>query len=199
MALIGLTVRDVQKFLKGSSDRDYENPKLTVEVINMNGTTNVNTNLYYLRVCHVFACDWGSGDDDAAGNITVEYPENTALLTIAANYNESNASVLYFHAHQEVLWDYFDLQLADTSIAAADGIQISCTENGFEDELNDDADLAITYITDICDRRLPHVYPYSPWITPRIATNQAYLTFKEILIANSQTYQIHIGVRASKS
>ena len=43
----------------------------------------------------VYAIEWGSGDDDAAGNITVESPANTALLTIAANANESNSSVIY--------------------------------------------------------------------------------------------------------
>lgn len=88
--IIGISVASSANFQGGTED-----PVFSLEEINMNGTTNVMSTRYYLRVMHIYASDWGSGDDDAAGNITCEYPENTAIVTIAANANESNASIIY--------------------------------------------------------------------------------------------------------
>lgn len=191
VALIGISC--------SSPSLDLEDLKYTVEVINLNGTTDVTSTRYYTRLIHAYACDWGSGGSDAAGNITIESPADTTLMQITATYNESDASALYFKAGSRVWFDYLDVQLADTSIAAADGIQITAVESGFEDTLNTDDELGTYYVTDICDRRLPHIYPIRPWLTERIATKASSLILKEILIANSQTYQIHAGVLASKT
>jgi hypothetical protein len=88
--IIGISVASADNFVNGS-----EKPVYSLEECNMNGTTNVTTSRYYLRVLHFYACDWGSGGDEAADDITLEYPENTTLLTIAATANESNGSIIY--------------------------------------------------------------------------------------------------------
>ncbi len=71
-------------------------PKYSVEEIRLNGTTNVRSIRYYTRVMHAYSTEFGSGDADAAGNITVESPENTALITIDAASTESNSSGLIY-------------------------------------------------------------------------------------------------------
>lgn len=86
--IIGLSV---------ASDIDERNgvetPTYSVEEVNLNGTTAVETVRYYQRVMHMYCCDWGSTDDDAVGNITLEDAatgSGNAYLTITATYNESN-------------------------------------------------------------------------------------------------------------
>lgn len=81
----------------GTVDRDWANGKeeYTVEEISLNGTTDVYSQRFWIHVMHAYCSDWGSGGADAKGNITVESPANTTLLTIAAGANESNASIIY--------------------------------------------------------------------------------------------------------
>lgn len=67
----------------------------TIEEINLSGTTDVYSQRFWIRVMHFYVSDWGSGGSDAKGNITLESPPNTTLLTIAAAANESNASTIY--------------------------------------------------------------------------------------------------------
>lgn len=88
--VIGVSVASATNFVLGT-----EKPVYSLEELNMNGTSDVTSTRYYLRVIHAYACDWGSGGDEAADAITVEYPANTTLLTIAAAANESNASIIY--------------------------------------------------------------------------------------------------------
>lgn len=86
--IIGLSV---------ASDIDERNgietPTYSVEEVNLNGTTAVETVRYYQRVMHMYCCDWGSGGTDAKGNITLEdcaTGTGNVYLTITATYNESN-------------------------------------------------------------------------------------------------------------
>ena len=108
--IIGVSVASANDFISG-----LEDPVYSVEEVNMNGTTNVRSTRYYLRVIHMYASDWGSGDGDAAGNITCEYPENTALLTIAAGANESNGSVIYGASGHFGRWSHCTLCAADVA------------------------------------------------------------------------------------
>jgi hypothetical protein len=88
--VIGVSVASLTNFVNGS-----ESPVYSLEELNMNGTSDVTSSRYYLRVLHFYACDWGSGGDEAADAITLEYPANTTILTIAAAANESNGSIIY--------------------------------------------------------------------------------------------------------
>jgi hypothetical protein len=67
----------------------------TLEEVAMNGTTDVYSQRFWIRVMGFYACEWGSGGTDAAGNITLEAPANTALFTIAAAANESQGGKIF--------------------------------------------------------------------------------------------------------
>lgn len=71
------------------------NNQYSIEEINMDGTTDVYSKRYYLRVMHVYASDWGSAGQDAKGTIQLESPANTVLFTIAAGANESQGSTIF--------------------------------------------------------------------------------------------------------
>ena len=83
-------------------------PLYTVEEVRMNGTTDVvPVERAYLRLIHAYGIEWGStGGGNPTGNITVESPANTALLTIAAAANESNGCTLYGAANHWGRWRY---------------------------------------------------------------------------------------------
>jgi len=55
VCLLGVTVSSIGNYNAG------EQPKLTAEVINLNGTTDVLSSRWYLWVDHAYVCDWGSG------------------------------------------------------------------------------------------------------------------------------------------
>ena len=113
--LIGISVASPTDYINGDED-----PVYSVEEIAMNGTTNVTSDRYYLRVMHAYACRWGSNGSDAAGNITVEYPENTALLTMDAGDNESNSSGLIYLADEyEGRWERCFVSLNDAALNQA--------------------------------------------------------------------------------
>lgn len=113
--LIGLSVASAKNYVLGTED-----PVYSVEELSMNGTTNVTSSRYYLRVMHLYAVQWGSGDADAAGAITCEYPENTALLTIDAGDNESNSSgLIYLADNYEGRWTRCFVSLNDAALNQA--------------------------------------------------------------------------------
>jgi len=88
--VIGISVSSVGAFNSG------ETPLYSVEEIRMNGLTAVVSTRYYLRVIHAYACEWGSGDADAAGAIIITDATPTTYLTIDAASNESNSSGLIY-------------------------------------------------------------------------------------------------------
>lgn len=67
IAVIGVSVASQVDYLA-----DREDPVYSVEEFRMNGTTMVYSTRYYLRVIHAYAIEWGTGDTDAAGTITIE-------------------------------------------------------------------------------------------------------------------------------
>lgn len=71
------------------------NNQYSVEEINMNGTADVYSIRYYIRVMHVYGCDWGSAGQNAKGTVQLESPANTVLFTIAAGANESQGSTIF--------------------------------------------------------------------------------------------------------
>jgi hypothetical protein len=187
VALIGVTVSSIGNFNAG------EDPKLTVEVVNMNGTTDVTSTRYYLRLVHAYACDWGTGDSDAAGDITIESPADTDLQTIKTNNNEANGGTLYFAAGDMVYLDRVMMTPGITPIAIGDGCWLTVTPSMFEDENYDDDELA-AFEYQHTQPSLP-TYIRDAWLTPLRATNKSTLLFAEQLVVNAMTYVIHIGVR----
>lgn len=134
VAIIGLAVKSLSDFQLG-----VENADLYVEVVNMNGTTDVNTQLYYLRLIHMYAIQWGSGDDDAAGAITLEYPANTTMIQINAAENESQGGLLFFPEDSKVavLYASIDINAVPT---VADGVAIELKYDNFDLQGDTDGD-----------------------------------------------------------
>ena len=105
VALIGVSVSAAE-----GKRLDVSNAKSTVEVVSMNGTTDVTATRYWLWVDHAYVCEWGTGaTHDAEGDITIESPADTDLLTIKATYNESNGGVWHFPAGKKVKMRYVKL------------------------------------------------------------------------------------------
>ena len=68
-----------------------ENGIIKKEKVETNGTTQVATTTKWKRIFHAYCSEWGSGGDDAAGNITITNTGQAATyLTIAAGVNESD-------------------------------------------------------------------------------------------------------------
>lgn len=90
--IIGISVASSTDFQAGNED-----PVFSLEEVNLSGQTAVVTTRYYLRLMHFYACDWGSGGDEASNSIYVQDDAGgtTKYLTIAAAANESNASIIY--------------------------------------------------------------------------------------------------------
>ena len=190
VALIGVTVSDAD-----GRALNVSRAKLTVEVVNMNGTTDVVASRWYLREpIAAYACHWGSGGADAADAITIESPANTTLLTIAQAANESNGGTLYFADGDMVRHDYINIQPYATQ-AAADGLTISLTYKGFDQTLNQDPDMMVDYYTHLATRSVPSM-PMRPCrLVPEMARLTNSLLLTGTLIANAITYKVHIGIQ----
>jgi hypothetical protein len=112
--LIGLTVASATDYING-----VEKPVYSVEEVRMNGTTNVTTTRYYVRVMHAYAIEWGTGGGgathDAEGNITIENPENTTKIGIDAGDNDSNNTIIYIGDGFYGRWKALDISVVDNA------------------------------------------------------------------------------------
>lgn len=189
IAIIGVSVSSIGAFNAG------EAPKLTVEVINLAGTTAVTSTRWYLRLIHGYICDWGSGGADAKGNVTIESPAATVGQTVAATYNESDGGTLFFASGDKVRLDI--VRLTPVTYTAADGCLVTLTESGFDHTLNVDADLAVDNYTHITGPSVDATYK-DCWIVPKEATAQSSLLMAETLITTTQTYKVQLTVLVDK-
>ena len=93
--IIGISVASSDDYVLG-----LEEPKFSVEEVRMDsadGTTDVTTERYYLRVMHAYATEWGTGDagsHETEGAISVanDAVPTITYLTMDAASNESNSS-----------------------------------------------------------------------------------------------------------
>ena len=191
VAIIGVSVSSIAAYGAG------EKATLGVEVVNLNGVSDVLTSRWYLKVIHAYCCDWGSTGGDAVGNITIESPANTTLLTIAAGYNESNGGTLYFAEGDSVLVDTIRI-LPTVTLAAGDGTTVQTTEAGFENAYNDESDFAVDYYT-YMHYGAPGEIVRDAWLAYRLATKAASLLLAEIYIAHGIASKIQIGIKVGKT
>jgi hypothetical protein len=189
VAIIGVTVSEAD-----AKALNVSNAKLTVEVVNMNGTGDVTTSRYYVRLIHAYACHWGSAGADAKGNITIESPANTTLIKIVAGSNESNGGTLYFADGDMVRHDYTFLQPYAT-MAAADGFTVSLTYKGFDQTLNQDADMFVDYYTHLATRSVPSMQVRPCKLVPELARLNNSILLTGTLIANAKNYMCRLGVQ----
>jgi hypothetical protein len=172
-------------------------PQTTVEVVAMNGTTDVLSTRYYLWVDHAYACEWGTGaTHDAEGNITIESPANTTLLTIAATFNESDGGVWHFLEGASVITTRVKFRPTAT-LAAGDGVVLTGTFTGFDKQLNDanviDSVDTYTYI------HYGGGQEQSPEIFSRYATRASKCLWSEALVANAKAINIEIVQQTNRS
>ena len=189
VALIGVSVTAAELNGDATINRDAK-PKTTVEVVLMNGTTDVLSTRYYLWVDHAYAVNWGSGGADASAAITIESPANTALLTIAITQNESNGGSWHFPTDKSVHTHHVSITPTAT-FAAGDGVVLTATWTVLDNLLNTDADLAVDYfaytsaggsVSEGAGLDILH----------RKTTASTKCLWSEALITNSIVYDLHI-------
>ena len=200
LAIIGLTTNSVAGYAAYLATPNTPagkagKPILSVEVMNMNGTTDVTSTRFYLREpLKAYAIQWGSGGADASAAITIEAPANTALLTIAANQNESNACTLWFPKDVGVFIEQGNFNVNDATLTGqGDGMMVSITELSFEDGA--DSDFPVTNIT--VNAYDPNKHIEAIWMVPK-KTNTldgvSSLVFAEVLVGNAETCSIELMV-----
>lgn len=194
VAVIGNSVASIADYSNG-----IETPKTTVEVFAMNGTTDVTSVRYYTNVIHAYACEWGTGaTHDAEGNITIESPANTALLTITTTYNESNGGTIHFCDGDEVRVKKVRIR-PTAALAAGDGASLVMTWSGMEHTLNDsnivDCTDTYSYIHYGADSM---VYVDDRSMFARSSTLTGKVVLSEKLIANTQPMEIECVIQTQK-
>ena len=189
VALIGVSVTAAELNGDGTLG-SWANPKASLEVVLMNGTTDVLSTRYYLWVDHAYAVNWGSGGADASAAITIESPANTTLLTITITQNESNGGSWHFPTGKAIHTQHVSITPTAT-FAAGDGVVLTATWTVLDNLLNTDSDLTVDYYTytsaggsvsEGAGLDLLH----------RKTTAATKCLWSEALIANSIVYDLHI-------
>jgi hypothetical protein len=150
VALIGITTNSIAGYQawndSGLSTREGRDgvPLSTVEVILMNGTSNVLSTRFYIWNDAIYSVNWGSGGQDAAGNITAESPANTNLLVLLAGNNEGEGGVWHFPPNHNVTTQHIHITPTEV-FAATTGIVLQSEFTAFEQATNTDPDLDIDY------------------------------------------------------
>lgn len=185
IAVIGVSVSSIGAFKAG------EQPKLTVEVMDMDGTTDVLSSRWYLWIVHVYVCDVGT-ETDTAGTLTVESPANTNLYVITAGQNESEGGTLKFAAGDLVKLDMVRI-FPTATLAAGDGAALEIGSAAFEYQILATAeDFPTDYYTYIALGQPVDVR--NAWPAAKLATIASKLKFSAADTANTPTLKIHATV-----
>jgi hypothetical protein len=184
VALIGVSVASISDYQLGN-----ETPKSTVEVVAMNGTTDVLSTRYYLWVDHAYACEWGTGATDATGDITIESPANTELLKITATYNESDGGVWHFVSGKDLRTVKVKIMTTE-ALAASDGVVLSGTFTGFDQTNNTDPDINVDYYSYIEYGNGGREFGEA--LRSRRTTNNSKVLWSEALVANAKDLDLEI-------
>lgn len=113
------------------------NGNFAEDVIKMAGATPVKTAVQFKRISHMWGSKFGSGDNDAAGNITVESSNTancTAHLTIAAAATESGGCHIY--VPDGVFLLVTQMKLFNTTNANTGATIVQALLTGFDDPSN---------------------------------------------------------------
>ena len=150
VALIGITTNSIAGYQawndSGEATRAGQDgkPLSTVEVVLMNGTSDVLSTRYYIWLDAMYAVNWGSGGQDAAGNITAESPANTNLIVLLAGQNEGEGGVWHFPPNHYVTTQHIHITPTEV-FAATTGVVVQAEFTAFDQALNTDPDLDIDY------------------------------------------------------
>lgn len=150
VALIGITTNSIAGYqawlefgVTTRAGRDGR-PLATVEVILMNGTADVLSTRYYIWLDALYAVNWGSGGQDAAGNITAESPANTTLIALAAGQNEGEGGSWHFPPNHYVTTQHIHITPTEV-FAATTGVVLQSEFTAFDQPTNTNPDLDIDY------------------------------------------------------
>lgn len=196
VALIGVTTNSIAGYAAwntyGTTTREGEDgePKATVEVVAMNGTTDVLSTRYYLWVDAVYACEWGTGATDATGNIQVESPANTVLLSLLAGQNEGEGGTWHFPPEKHVHTHHVTITPTAT-FAAGDGLILTGAWTSFDQSNNSDPDLNVDYYAYTSAGGSVQQSEGLDMIRRHTTINSKVL-WSEALVANSIVYDLHI-------
>lgn len=122
------------------------------DTIKMAGATFVKTAVQFKRISHIWGSKFGSADNDAKGDITVETSNTancTALLTITAATTESGGAHIYVPDGQYLLME--DAKIFNITNANTGATYVTMALIGFEDSTNltPDYDSYIACVQDI--------------------------------------------------
>ena len=195
VALIGVSVPSIALYNQWildptTKDGKLGEPKASVEVVAMNGTTDVLSTRWYIWVDHVYSCEWGTGASDATGNIQVESPANTVLISLLAGQNEGEGGTWHFPPNEEVVTYHVTLTPTAT-FAAGDGVVLTGTFTSFDQANNSDPDLNVDYYTYTSAGGSVAQGTGIDHLSRKTTINSKVL-WSEALIANSIVYSIHI-------
>ena len=149
IAFIGISVPSIQAYNQWLAEpsKYYDSrPKATVEVVALDGTTDVYATRYWLWIDGGYICEWGTGATDATGNVTIESPPNTTLIAIAATYNEGEGGVWHFAPGKKVKTRRVKMDMT-AAAAAQDGVNLSGTFTSFDQTNNSDPDVNVDHYT----------------------------------------------------
>ena len=194
VALIGITTNSIQGYLDWNNDPTSKKgklgePKASVEVVAMDGTTDVLSTRYYIWLDAIYACEWGTGATDATGNITAEAPANTTLIALAATQNEGEGGTWHFPPNHSVITRHISVTPTAT-FAAGDGVVLSGTYTSFDQSNNSDPDLNVDYYT--YTSAGGSIGYQSEMEMMRYTTINSKVLWSEALIANGIVYDLHI-------
>ncbi len=195
VAAIGITTNSLAGYKQWlldpkSPDGERGRPRSTVEVVAMNGITDVLATRYWLWFDGLYACEWGTGEDDAEGNIDGESPANTTLIRITAGQNEGEGGVWHFPPDKELQTHHISITPTATFVAG-DGVVLSATYTSFDQADNTGPDLNVDYFT--YTSRGGSVSQGSGFDTlSRKTTINSKVLWSEALIVNSIVYDLHI-------
>jgi len=106
----------------------------TADPMPTNGTTGLDTGAtLWRRIVHSYSSAWGSGDDDAAGNITIQDDAGgtNVYLTIAAAANESDGMKIYLGGGWKAMVDMKMNITAMEDTSKLGNISMKAQYNGF--------------------------------------------------------------------
>lgn len=97
-----------------------ENDAFIIVEIALNGQVQVATTVKFKRLIHAWVNNWGSGGQDAAGNITITNTGQAATyLTIAAGSNESDGMALWLVDGMQYNISHIDFKMTTSANANA--------------------------------------------------------------------------------
>ena len=150
VALIGITTNSIAGYLAWNTfgettraGRDGK-PVSTVEVVLMNGTSDVFATRYFIWLDAMYAVNWGSAGSDALGNIQAESPVNTVLIVLLATQNEGEGGVWHFPPDHNVTTQHVHITPTEV-FAATTGVVLQGEFSAFDQATNTDPDLDIDY------------------------------------------------------